>query len=1065
MSRMMSLLAVLLVIVFTNLPGPALAAQENGAPSSKIAPQVQQLLQTTNAADMVTVIVTLKEKENLSDVNEKLRGKRLQTVIRRLQKRAARTQKNLRTLLQQRIAQGKVANFKAYWIINGLAVTATADVIQELAARSEVATIIPNTTIQAPAFTATDSTPEANITLVNAPALWDLGWQGQGIVVANMDTGVDLNHPDLTAKWRGGANSWFDPYGENPTTPTDNAGASSGHGTWTMGVMVGGATGGTAIGVAPAAQWIAVKIFNNQGSGTVAGIHAAFQWLLDPDGDPNTADAPNVVNSSWTFQAPGCDLQFAEDLQALRAAGILPIFAAGNGGPYPNTSYSPANNPGAFSVGAINNNNQIYGYSSRGPVTCGGPTTTYPALVAPGVNILSSDLYGLYTYATGTSLAAPHAAGALALLLNAYPDLAVTEQEAALINGAADLGAAGADNTFGHGRLDTLHSYQWLTGNAANQAPVVNAGPDQTITPPDAASLNGTASDDGLPTAVFTTTWSVVSGPAAVTFGDANALNTTASFATDGLYTLRLTADDGELTASDELTVTVNPVPVNQPPVVNAGVDQTVTLPNPAALSGMASDDGLPTVTFTTTWSLVSGPGTVTFGDAHALQTSAAFNVAGSYTLRLTADDGQLSTSDDLLITVNPIPNQAPSVNAGPDTAVTLPDSATLNGTAADDGLPAPANLVTTWSVVSGPGAVTFGDANALNTAASFATDGVYTLRLTANDGELTASDDLVVSVSPQASANERIYLSSSSNGRVGGVAFADEDILAYDPATDSWSLLFDGSDVGLGGVDVDAFAFLSDGSLLLSTDNPVTISGIGTVDDSDILHFIPTALGATTAGSYQLYFRGADVGLTTNGEDIDAIDFAPDGRLLISTLNAVRVPGVSGNDEDILAFAPISLGTPTSGAWSLYFDGSSAELTDTPEEIWGLAVDATGKLYLATRGAFAVTGVSGTGADIFACVPGALGLNSTSCDYSAYWQGAAHGFGAEIIDGLYIGGSLPLFSAASQLRAATVDLEQSIPDNNDDPQNGDKAELGPVEEGDALELNQQLFLPLVVTQ
>ncbi|MEZ4866164.1 MAG: S8 family serine peptidase [Caldilineaceae bacterium] len=892
-------------------------------------PELVQLLASRAAAQQTSVIVILKDQLNPKTIKGKNRKDKRKNLVQALRQKATSTQANLRVQLALWQRQGKVTALKPLWVINGIALTATSAVINTLAQAPEVERIMLDIALQGPPGQAITTPSTQNLTLINAPALWELGFSGQGIVVANMDTGVDLTHPDLAARWRGGNNSWYDPYGQH-ATPTD----LSGHGTWTMGIMVGGSNSGTAIGVAPQAQWIAVKIFNDSNSATVSAIHQGYQWLLDPDDDPATADAPDVVNNSWSYGAPGCDLTFQPDLQALVAAEIVPVFAAGNYGPYTPSDVSPANYPEAFAVGAINNSNTIYAYSSRGPTSCGrSSAATYPNLVAPGVNVTTTDLFGLYSANSGTSFAAPHAAGALALLLSALPDLTVAQQEAALLNSAQDLGAVGPDNTFGQGWLDVLGAYQWLLANMGNQPPSVNAGVDQTITLPNSAALSGAASDDGLPTATFTTTWSLVSGPDAVTFGDVNALNTTASFATDGVYTLRLTADDGQLTAGD-----------------------------------------------------------------------------------------------DMLIMVNPIPNQAPSVNAGPDMAITLPDSAILNGTASDDGLPAPANLVTTWSMVSGPGAVTFGNVNALNTTAGFATDGLYTLRLTADDGNLSSTDEMVINVSPSVAANPIIYLSSSSNGTVGGVTFADEDILAYDAATNSWSLLFDGSDVELGGVDVDAFAFLSDGSLLLSTDNPVTISGIGTVDDSDILHFIPTALGATTAGSYELYFRGADVGLTTSGEDINAIDFAPDGRLLISTLNAVSVPGVSGNDEDILAFAPTSLGAPTSGTWSLYFDGSTAELTDTPEEIWGLSVDATGKLYLATQGAFAVTGASGTAADIFTCVPLTLGANNTSCTYALYWVGAAHGFGAEAIDGMNIGGALSINSApTNQPPTANAGADQTI--------------------------------------
>ena len=230
------------------------------------------------------------------------------------------------------------------------------------------------------------------LVVINAPALWQLGFQGQGVVVANMDSGVSVSHPDLAAQWRGGTNSWFDPYGEHPTSPSD----LTGHGTATMGVMVGRDAGGTNIGVAPLAQWIAVKIFDDQGQATATAIHLGFQWLLDPDGDPSTPDAPQVVNNSWSIGNTDCDLAFQLDLQALRAADIVPVFSAGNTGPGDATSVSPANNPEAFAVGATDNVDQIYIDSARGPSACGEPATFYPEMVAPGVEIRTTDLCGTY---------------------------------------------------------------------------------------------------------------------------------------------------------------------------------------------------------------------------------------------------------------------------------------------------------------------------------------------------------------------------------------------------------------------------------------------------------------------------------------------------------------------------------------------------------------------------------------------------------------------------------------------------------------------------------------------
>jgi len=192
--------------------------------------------------------------------------------------------------------------------------------------------------------------------------------------------------------------------------------------------------------------------------------------------------------------------------------------------------------------------------------------------------------------------------------------------------------------------------------------------------------------------------------------------------------------------------------PWNGTPSVNAGPDQTITLPGSANLVGTVSDDGLPNppAVVTTTWSKVSGPGTVTFGNAAAVNTTASFSASGSYVLRLTANDSALQSSDDISVTVNSAgpSNRAPSVNAGPDQTIKLRGVANLDGTVSDDGLPNPPGAVTTtWSKVSGPGTATFGNANAVDTTASFSAAGSYVLRLTASDSALQASDDISIRV------------------------------------------------------------------------------------------------------------------------------------------------------------------------------------------------------------------------------------------------------------------------------------------------------------------------------
>lgn len=289
-----------------------------------------------------------------------------------------------------------------------------------------------------------------------------------------------------------------------------------------------------------------------------------------------------------------------------------------------------------------------------------------------------------------------------------------------------------------------------------NRPPIVDAGGDQSITlPTNTVSLNGTATDDGLPQgSVLALNWSVVSGPGPVVFSDSTKAISTATFTTAGEYVLKLTASDGQLSASDTLIVTV--VPDNQPPTVDAGADQTIEIPDPALLRGVITDDGRPTgSTVTATWSVVNGPGPVVFGNANAPVTTASFTVPGLYTLRLTADDTQFTASDEMQVTV--LLNQPPTANAGPDQEITLPGSAQLNGAATDDGLPRGSTLETFWSFVSGPGGVVFPDATLLNAVAIFSVPGTYVLRLTASDGKLSASDELTIVVKPKPFA-ERTY-------------------------------------------------------------------------------------------------------------------------------------------------------------------------------------------------------------------------------------------------------------------------------------------------------------------
>ena len=279
-----------------------------------------------------------------------------------------------------------------------------------------------------------------------------------------------------------------------------------------------------------------------------------------------------------------------------------------------------------------------------------------------------------------------------------------------------------------------------------------------------------------------------------------------------------------------------------------------------------------------------------------------------------------------------------------------------------------------------------------------------------------------------------QLYISSTSNGYVGGISFRDEDILTYNISSGLWAMYFDGSDVGLSTSDIDAMTRLDDGSILLSVDAAITLSGVGTIDDSDVLRFIPTSTGWETAGTWSMYIDGSDVGLTTNGEDIKAIHVLNDSRILLSTHGGYNVPGLSGNDEDLFAFTPTQLGEITQGSWSPYFDGSDVGLNDSnDEDIFGVFVDeANGSIYLTTKAVYSVSGLSGSQEDIFRCIPSSIG-NNTSCTFSLFWGGDALGYAGEVIDAINIG---PAQISAASLQDNRAERDSDVEDVEDlDPE------------------------------
>ena len=705
------------------------------------------------AADPFVDVVVVMKSQVAPRIATPDRGERIRQLEKALRDHADATQRGARELLAVRRKEGRVTSVVPLWITNAIGARVRSSVAVELAGRPDVGEVRPSTTIEAPSA-AVATAVEPNVAQVNAPALWDLGYRGQGMVVASMDTGVDISHPELAARWRGGGNSWYDPNGQHPATPIDLAG----HGTQTMGVMVGGDGGGSSIGVAPDARWIAVKIFNDRGQATSTAIHLGYQWLLDPDGNPATADAPNVVDNSWTMTAGSCSLEFQPDLRNLRTAGILPVFAAGNYGPTAGTSASPANNPEALAVGSVDGNGLIDPYSSRGPSAC--TQGTYPQLVAPGTDIRTTDLYGGYLDVSGTSLAAPHVAGALALLLQASPGLSADGQQAALQAGAVDLGPAGADNDYGAGRLDVLASYNWLRSTPDFSVTVTPAA--VSVLPGGTATYTVAVTSSGGFTGDVALSLSGLAGsfnPPVVVGGVGTAALTVVAPSTLGTTALVVTGTSGVVSHSASASLTVVPPPdysLTATPAtrtVNAGAATAYTV-SVSPANGFAGDvtlsvAGLPASVGTVAVSpaVVHGNGT-----AQVAVSTVATAPAGTYTLTVSSSSGALSHSvtvklivnrPDFAVTMSP---SSVTVTRG-QTATNTVTVSSISGFAGSvslkaSGLPANASVTWTGNPVTAPGTAT------LKVKTTFSTTrGTFSVKVTGTSGSLTHQSTATLTV------------------------------------------------------------------------------------------------------------------------------------------------------------------------------------------------------------------------------------------------------------------------------------------------------------------------------
>ncbi len=445
------------------------------------------------------------------------------------------------------------------------------------------------------------------------------------------------------------------------------------------------------------------------------------------------------------------------------------------------------------------------------------------------------------------------------------------------------------------GGAPLLHAVYYL---ADHQPPIVDAGPDQTIALSGHAILDGTVSDDGLPSppGSVITTWSQISGTGEVTFGDINAIDTTASFSEAGTYVLRLTADDGELIESDDITVVVNGATMVREIRVSASTDDAeerpsgsmllsstdldlvfdkynqiigirfngITIPEGATItnayiqfkadeitseatsltiqgehvdnataftSSIGDISSRPRTTAAVSWSpapwttvgevgpnqqtpdissiiqeIMNRPGWSSGNSVVVIFTGTGKRVAEAY-------DGNQAEAPLLHIEYSVAQgNQSPTVNAGADQSITLPDNAILNGTVTDDGLPNPPGVVTTtWSVVSGPGTVTFGNANVVDTTASFSETGTYVLSLTADDSALNMSDEITVVVNNDATTVREIRVTAGSDDAEerssGSVILSSTDLdLVFDKNNQTIGMRFNGVDIPKNATIINAY-------------------------------------------------------------------------------------------------------------------------------------------------------------------------------------------------------------------------------------------------------------------
>ena len=477
-SKLLKGLVIVLLLMGLLLPGCAIFSQGSANRAQILASDIQVLKQNTDENGRVTVVIEL-QSASLAGVEE-------ERVVEELKQQAAQSQKGVLEFLKRNGAT--VLN--TFWLTNAILAEVPVGLLDDFVPLTEVARLFENFAVTIPTPSEEESSPgilTVNCTWgldkIQATEVWDMNITGSGVRVAVLDTGVDITHPDLAGKM------WTDNSGD-PTYPGgwiefDSLGSivvgsvphdSAYHGTHTSGTILGGNTSGVAIGVAPGA-WLMHGLVIPGGSGTFSQVVAGMEWCMAPvDQYGNPAGEPAEV-VSMSLGALGYHDAFIEPVQNIKAAGIVLIASIGNDGE--ETSGSPGNVYEAFGIGATDIDDEVAWFSS-------GEVVDWPAshpepyikpdFSAPGVDVYSSVPDGGYEYLDGTSMAAPHVAGTVALMLEANSVLTVEDVYYVLAATAVDLGDAGQDTRYGWGRIDALEAVSLVTLESGIEGFVTDAG-------------------------------------------------------------------------------------------------------------------------------------------------------------------------------------------------------------------------------------------------------------------------------------------------------------------------------------------------------------------------------------------------------------------------------------------------------------------------------------------------------------------------------------------------------------------------------------------------------------